>query len=667
MEGRDDIPLRELSRETSVHEPQEHEHGLFHPDQHEVPPYERDTEEELPPYEQRNTAPIRSTTLHRSFFILIPVALYATIAIYSWVTLCILSRMGDYTTNVHETKTRSYRAALTLQAVADLATIPTISFVCAWAACIFVQNQRDAYSLRLRQVVTLADRAWMNPAMYFRLLFYPSSFKRYGSSMLYLAIFIHIFGAITYPIQSLFLSTRSVSVQSTDRWGKIDLDNNYLRVPSISQLMRGYDFTDWSSIFTVRHLAQSAGVNGYQDNLWGNTSQLSGYGSNSSWYAPLSHNFSTGLRSDQYIPRINSSAEVLEMAAEEFPSNCSSPSSFYASYIYPNSSSPWQSTSSRQNFSEVIYVNTTANFTDPSDPNRVKPFKIIMNTTAGLFELPSVQNNLIAGPLNTNSSLCSSVTSCNGWKVRRQPLDSSALPGPLAMIALALFGPGSFADTQQTAPSSESFYSNESESQRYHDMFAADDILPLTPLGFTTSVLGEIPIDGWMSAFSSNKEDASVAFTRASFLAVKAMFDNTVRFGGDITVAFASSDLQQITLPSLPFSAMIACSVLFGLYMVPLLCLALYAAFSSSWTNTLDAFTMLRMGAAFGQQDLPLLIGKSKRKIRVLDTLPGIVRDISGPDDKVRQLALGIEGGGPLQPSKRYLAYPGNDDWMGPR
>ncbi|EED14261.1 hypothetical protein TSTA_104750 [Talaromyces stipitatus ATCC 10500] len=570
-------------------------------------------------------------------------------------------------------------AARVLQVVASVATIPTISYVCAWAASIFVQNQRDAYSLRLRQVVTLADRAWMNPVMYFRLLFYPSSFKRYGSSMLYLAIFIHIFGAITHPIQSLFLSTRSVSVQSADRWGRIDLDNNYIGVPSIPRLMVTYDSTERSSIFAVRHLAQSEGVNGYQDNLWGNTSQLSGYGSNSSWYAPLSHNFSTGLRSDQYIPRINSSAEVLEIAAEEFPSNCSDPSSFYASYTYPNSInnltlevclpqlSPWQSIKSRQDFSEVLYVNTTAHFTDPSDPHRIKPFKVIMNTTAGLFELPSVQNGLIAGPLDTNSSRCSSLTDCKGLKVRRQFAANSALPGPLAMIALALFGPGSFADTQQTAPSSESLYSSESDSKRYHDIFAADDILPLTPLGFTTNVPGAIPIDGWMSGFGSNKEGASEAFTRASFLAVKAMFDNPAQFGGDISVAYASSDLPQITLPSIPIAAMIACSVLFGLYMVPLLCLALYAAFSRSWTNTLDAFTMLRMGAAFSQQDLPLLIGKSKRKIEVLDTFPGVVRDISGPDDKFRQLALGIEGGGPLQPSKRYLAYPGNDDWSGLR
>jgi hypothetical protein len=683
MEARDDIPLQQLSREASTHEAhEEHEENDTFADEYEVPPYEGRNEEVLPPYEQRRPGRIRSTPLHRNLGILIPVALYATMAIYSWATICILSRAEDYTTNKNDIKTRSYRAARTLQVVTNVATLPVISFVCAWAAAVFVQNQRDAYSLRLRQVVSLADRAWTNPLQWARLLVYPSGFKRYGSSMLYLAIFIHIFGAITYPIQSLFLSTRLVSI--LPKWVEYDM----VEVKSLSGVVTYLDDFDAFAILTVRQESQTLGINGYQDNLWGNTNQLNGYKSNTSWYAPLSSNTSTGLYYDQYIPRVNCSAEVQNMTAGEFPSTCSEDSLFYAAYTYPNSyynltvevclpgnvsQSPWQATNARQDFTEVLYVNIKSNYTatledeleiDNYEPF-MKPFKVTMNTTAGLFEMPSVKNGQIAGPLDSNLS-CANKYSCNK-PISRQEYSyfDPSTNGPLAIIALALFGPGSFADTQQTEPDTYIINSNETGWKLYLDSFATSNTnLPLAPLGFNVD-LNEYPIDEWIGSFSTNPAEASSAFTQLSYLAIKAMFDSESEDSSFFSVYSNNEDLEQVTLPSMSFPAMIACSVLFGLYMVPLLCLALYAAYSHRWTDTLDAFTMLRMGAALGQKDLPLLVGKNKRKIENLDNLPGVVRDISGPDDKVRQLAFGIEGGAPLQVTKRYLAYPGNHDPQG--
>ena len=225
MEPREDVPLQHISRETSTLGEDEEQNTFA--DQFEVPPYEG-RDEVLPAYEQAHPGSISSTTLHRNYSILVPVALYATMAIYSWVTISVLSQVEDYTTNNMEIKTHSYRAARVLQVATSIATLPTISFVCAWAAAVFVQNQRDAYSLRLRQVVSLADRAWMDPMQHVRFLIYPSGFKRYGSSMLYLAIFIHILGAITYPIQSVFLSTRLVSIFSVDEYGQLDYDTSFV-------------------------------------------------------------------------------------------------------------------------------------------------------------------------------------------------------------------------------------------------------------------------------------------------------------------------------------------------------------------------------------------------------------------------------------------------------
>lgn len=285
-----------------------------------------------------------------------------------------------------------------------------------------------------------------------------------------------------------------------------------------------------------------------------------------------------------------------------------------------------------------------------------------MNTTAGLFEMPNVQNGQLAGPLVSNSS-CATGYECNGEthiSPRYSDLNPSAI-GPLATITLALFGPGSFADTQQTAPTYYSMEINETGWKFFLDSSAAGNSqLPLAPLGFQAG-LDDYPPDAWFGSFSASSAGASSAFTQAGFLAIKAMFDSNSDYG--TMQIFSNNDvLEQITLPSMSLPAVIACSILFGLYMIPLLFLALYAASSHRWTNTLDAFTMLRMGAALSQKDLPLLIGKSKRKIKILDNLPGVVRDISGPDDQVRQLAFGVEGGAPLQHQRRYLAYPGNHD-----
>lgn len=54
-------------------------------------------------------------------------------------------------------------------------------------------------------------------------------------------------------------------------------------------------------------------------------------------------------------------------------------------------------------------------------------------------------------------------------------------------------------------------------------------------------------------------------------------------------------------------------------------------------------------------------------KVQALDDWPGVVRDVSGPDDRIRQLALGVEGVAPLPCTKRWLAYPGNSGFRTPR
>ncbi|CRG83521.1 hypothetical protein PISL3812_00873 [Talaromyces islandicus] len=672
MEATNDIPLHSVSRETLSYEA----NSTSHSDDSETPPYEATNEDTLPPYQRTNPVRSRSAPLRRNIFFLLPIAAYTCMAAYSWVTLCILSRTEDMVTNRHNSKVTQYRAARVLQTITGVATVPTISLVCAWAAAVYVQNQPNAHSLRLRQVITLADRGWMDPRIWFRLVFYPSGFKRYGSALLVLAILMHIIGATTYPILSLFLSHRLVYVGPYD----IDFSYDIEEVGSIPLFL--HEGFVPGPIFTLRNELQTSGINGFQSQLWGDNGVLSEINSTTNWFAQLPSNFTTGPYPDQYIPRVNSSVSIRNMTAGEFPSNCSDTTDwFYSFYRYPGgrmnltvevcvpingTQSPWKNTDGRQDFSEVLYVNATAHDTDTGYASyiTVTPFVVIMNTTAGVFRLPDYMTNQTPGPLEANSSLCLSYTyGCDGGKSRRQyNLDyfEPALPGPLTLIALAIFGPGSFADTQQNATGNgNSDYKIDTGWKQYFDGISEGDPLPLIDLGVASDTGGTIPIETWIMSLTDSQNLASTtsAFTQASFLAIKAIFD--AYFGGEITVRYSSSALEQISLPSMSLGGLIAGSVLLVLYIIPLLCLAVYSAASCRWTHTLDAFTMLRMGAAFGQEHLPFLIGTSMRKILALDDLPGVVRDISLPDDKIGQLALGV-GGAPLQLKKPYLAYPGN-------
>lgn len=677
METRNDIPLRSVSpvsRETVSREA----NSTPHSGEDEIPPYETTRADELPPYERNNSARLSSTPLRRKVWILFPTAIYTCMAAYSWVTLCLLSQAGDLVSNKHNNKVTQYRAARVLQFITAVTTIPIISLVCAWAAAVYVQNQRDAHSLRLRQVMTLADQGWMSPRIWFRLLFFPSGFKRYGTPLLVLAILMYIIGVVTYPIQSLFLSHRLVYVEPISSSGYVDFDDDYAEVKSISEF--DHRLNVGSAILSLRNELQTAGVNGFQSQLWGNTSVLSEINSTTNWFAELSSDFSSGPFPDQYIPRVNSSASVRNMTAGEFPSNCSEIQDwFYASYTYPASDlnltmevclpingtlSPWKATDGRQDFFEVFYVNITFQASGLINTDlKVTPFVVTMNTTAGAFRLPSIMTNQEPGPLDTNSSLCLGYN-CQ-WDQRDETrfqygdYFEPALPGPLTMIALAVFGPGSFADMQQYTVVDQS-NGNLTGWDRYFVDEAYYEPIPLANLGISLLDRGTLPIETFAMSFSNSQNLAATtsAFTQAGFLATKAIFDTYS--SGDISVKYSRSPLEQISLPSIPLGALVAVSVLIVLYIIPLLCLALYSAAISRWTHTLDAFTMLRMGAAFGQEHLPFLIGTSTKRIQALDDLPGVVRDISGPDEKIRQLAIGV-GGGPLQVSKQYMAYPGNN------
>lgn len=65
----------------------------------------------------------------------------------------------------------------------------------------------------MRQLITPADRGWMVPAIYLKLIL--GGWKRCRSVFLILAIFIRLVGGLTYPLQALFLSFKTIKTPTS--------------------------------------------------------------------------------------------------------------------------------------------------------------------------------------------------------------------------------------------------------------------------------------------------------------------------------------------------------------------------------------------------------------------------------------------------------------------
>lgn len=61
---------------------------------------------------------------------------------------------------------------------------------------------------------------------------------------------------------------------------------------------------------------------------------------------------------------------------------------------------------------------------------------------------------------------------------------------------------------------------------------------------------------------------------------------------------------EDVVMPSISLAGIIVVSVFLGIHLLGLLLLALYAAFSPTWTDHLDAFAMMRLGATISETDI---------------------------------------------------------------
>ncbi|KAJ5685222.1 hypothetical protein N7536_007841 [Penicillium majusculum] len=144
----------------------------------------------------------------------------------------------------------------------------------------------------------------------------------------------------------------------------------------------------------------------------------------------------------------------------------------------------------------------------------------------------------------------------------------------------------------------------------------------------------------WLSNFNYNQERVKNAFGAAEFLTTKVWMQNSVSpTEKSLTVNFdLGADTQ---IPVISRGGMAFVSIILGLYILMLIPLAVYAAWTPRWTTQLDSFAMMRIRAAIAER-LPLTVDKNKNTIKSLDEIPGWVGDASEEKEPLGRLGLGV-------------------------
>lgn len=383
---------------------------------------------------------------------------------------------------------------------------------------------------------------------------------------------------------------------------------------------------------------------------------------------------------------MNSSVSFATVPQTDFPQNCDTLSgAYYVEYTYNKtllnlqvcvpddiSESPWKATRDRQDITEQMFLNisfgTAENLaTGDNNPANVT-LKLSVNTTLGYFELPNYNNSDIAGPLlpkDPHDTCHNNTDEClSQWKSKRSlqfkesensfEIGDIANQGPLAMLAAALFDPGSFIATQLP--------------QNLIDPPNIDIRGPGIPctLGPLNLLLGDLVVndpcypqvliddDGynyvtsWLSNFYNT--DAMENALHAAVILASQVWLNSLTTGSLIVLYDLGQDSER---PKISSAGVIFLSILLAIDLFLLLALAIYISFSYTWTSEFDSAAMLRLGAARADE-FPLQIISSegeKKTDEVLEQIPGWIGD-ARPDDDVGVMAIGAAA--PLKPGRKY-------------
>jgi hypothetical protein len=269
--------------------------------------------------------------------------------------------------------------------------------------------------------------------------------------------------------------------------------------------------------------------------------------------------------------------------------------------------------------------------------------------------------------------------------------------GPLLTTAMALFGGGSFLAARIANPSAyqgtkvvTNYTSRKSlpvnagacagfapmgrlfgtyRSREYREEYSEDRWCLRNEDGggsdISSLALSEY-MGAWILHFNASSDDGlhelSNTFNTAAFLANQAFVMHNSDVGSFRKLSVGQNIGEDVVVPRISLAGLIFVSALLGAHLLGLLLLAMYATFSSRWADKLDAFAMMRIGAAMAQtKPLPLAVGREMDKIEILDEYPGRVGGSAGYiQEGIVQLEL--DGLHPLNRESFYASYPGDSD-----
>ncbi|CAN9092997.1 unnamed protein product [Alternaria alternata] len=331
------------------------------------------------------------------------------------------------------------------------------------------------------------------------------------------------------------------------------------------------------------------------------------------FFAELPADYSTGLIR-QYLPRMNSTAHRVVITEPEFPTNCADlPGAFYVRYAATNpnyitmtgwgnwslevcmpanlTQSPWRAVRTRQDITEELYLNISLVSADPMQQ----------------YVTPEDQGGMFRISLDTTLGYFELPNYMNGEQ-----------PGPLLNEDPTNHCGGNC--------SNQAFRQNGQVANFVHSLY-------------------------WNHYDGYKGDRITNAFTSAAFLANEAWLSSTA-FMKTWSVTYDHG--ADTLVPVISRTGILVISVLLGVFLASLLGLAIYSAVLPRWTDQLDAFAMLRIGASISDKIQFRTIPNAQR-VRVLDELPGWIGDAASGEDAQGELALG--GSGRLGRKRKFAAY----------
>lgn len=673
--------------------------------------------------------------------------LYAALALFPWVTVCILSKrplrmVKSYNSPRPETFTpehwyavseKYFKVAQILQPIATLVTIPITTAISSMACVVYMQSGSLRQSLTLSQTMALADSGWLSLRVW-------SKIKAVGSLPLYVAFALTLFGATGQILQNTLVSRVTILAssrypQSTYVYDTLNLINDTY------DSERGSRMIDFSRrAIALRSLFESPFASDNDVNNWGIPYELDD-GSIYSYrnsrkkdaghtHVPLVKNFSTGaFPLPQFVPRINSSLVYENITKAAFDQNCRNETEnggFYARYYYVEPSSirentyyntevdfevcmtndlrisPWNSksrtddipsltytnyipansvTRDRQDISEELYLRTI-------DDNNNTYWKITSSTSLGYFELPSARNDGIPGPLldkdpfvndktqiranrleNYNSTYLTERAENISYSGNATLALSGFSKGPLASVAIALFGPHSFVGTRMSSPSN--FVLSLDPEPDYLSYTSYQDCVYNQPLA---NWIGRIGLNCFTSFGSKDEksivrqvsrtldmfteyriEDTKVALSHALYMANKLWLNQPIDdySYNNVQLRVYYDEGIPTAKPEISNAGIIVGSLFLALHLMGLLMLTIYVVLMKPWSDRMGSEIMLKMGMVYSDE---LARSETKHQWKMAVTkLPGFVGD-ERPEEAVGQLRLGAAASLSRVADKRFEA-----------